>query len=265
MLLVAPLQHYQPWLPMLLGLLLDFPWKVTPLPRLLKQPQSGVFHSHPEQVHPFAGLSVRLELIQRGLRERQFSQAVADRLCHTVTASTAGIYDCKWRVYEGWCRTEQISPLQASVQQLAEFFAFLFSTRKLASSTIKGYRSAISTVFRLQGGWNPGTDPILTSLLRAFDIELPKSPKIVPQWNLALVLQAFLEEPFEPMDCCAMKVLTWKTVFLVALASARRVSCHSSLTCLGLSGSVVTGQMCQSSSIQPLLPRIRGWNQILQW
>ena len=100
-----------------------------------------------------------------------FSDADAHRLCHTVRASTAGIFDCKWRVYEGWCHTEQFSPYQASVHQLAEFFEFLFSTRKLASSTNKGYRSAISTVFRLRGGWNPGTDPILTSLLRAFDIE----------------------------------------------------------------------------------------------
>ena len=33
--------------------------------------------------------------------------------------------------------------------------------------------------------------------LRAFDIERPRSPKVVPQWNLALVLQAFLKEPFE--------------------------------------------------------------------
>lgn len=124
------------------------------------------------------GSSVRLELIQRGLREPQFSEAVAHRLCQTVSASIAGIYDCKWQVYEGWCRTEQISLLQASVQQLAEFLEFLFSTRKLASSTIKGYRSVISTVFRLQGGWNPGTDPILYSLLRAFHIERPKTPRL---------------------------------------------------------------------------------------
>ena len=37
------------------------------------------------------GASVRLELIQRGLRERQFSDAITHRLCHTVRASTAGI------------------------------------------------------------------------------------------------------------------------------------------------------------------------------
>ena len=54
MLLVAPLQHYQPWFPVLLGLLVDFPREVPPFPRLLRQPQSGVFHSHPEQVHLFA-------------------------------------------------------------------------------------------------------------------------------------------------------------------------------------------------------------------
>jgi len=61
-------------------------------------------------------------------------------------------------------------------------------------------------------------------------MERPRSPKIVPQWNLALVLQAFLEERFEPMDSCAMKFLTWKTVFLVALASARLVSCLKALS-----------------------------------
>ena len=40
--------------PMLRGLLVDFPQEVPPFPRLLRQPQSGVFHSHPEQGHLFA-------------------------------------------------------------------------------------------------------------------------------------------------------------------------------------------------------------------
>jgi len=41
MLLVAPLQHYQLWFPMKLRLLVDFPRDVPPLPRLVRQPQSG--------------------------------------------------------------------------------------------------------------------------------------------------------------------------------------------------------------------------------
>ena len=105
-----------------------------------------------------AGLSVRVELIERSLRDQQFSDAVTRRLTQTVRASTAGIYDCKSQVYESWCHMQQISPLKATVQQLADFYEFLFSSRKLVPCTIKGYRLAISTAFHLQGGWNPGTD-----------------------------------------------------------------------------------------------------------
>ena len=48
--LVAPLQHYRPWLPTLLALLVDFPQEIPLFPCLLRQPQLWVFHNHPEQV-----------------------------------------------------------------------------------------------------------------------------------------------------------------------------------------------------------------------
>lgn len=64
-----------------------------------------------------------MELIERGLREQPFSEGVAQRLSRTVRASTAGIYDCKWRVYENWCREQQIGPLETTVQQLADLVA----------------------------------------------------------------------------------------------------------------------------------------------
>ena len=132
--------HYQPWLPMLLGSLVDFPREVPPLQSVRSIPQ-------PSPTGSFA----HMELIERGLQERQFSDAVAHHLCQTVTAFTAGILDCKWRIYESWCRAEQISPLQATVQQLSEFLEFLSSTCMLASFTMKGYRSAIRTLYQLHG------------------------------------------------------------------------------------------------------------------
>ena len=52
--LVAPLQHYHLWLPMLLGLLVDFPQEVPPLPQ-------------PSQTGSF----VCMELIEHGLQERR--------------------------------------------------------------------------------------------------------------------------------------------------------------------------------------------------
>ncbi len=45
-----------------------------------------------------------------------------------------------------------------------------------------------------------------------------------PRWDLSLVLRALMESPFEPMSESSLKFLTFKTVFLVALATAQRRS-----------------------------------------
>jgi integrase len=46
----------------------------------------------------------------------------------------------------------------------------------------------------------------------------------VPSWNLALVLQALTQAPLEPLKDASLKLLTLKTIFLIALASGKRRS-----------------------------------------
>ena len=45
-----------------------------------------------------------------------------------------------------------------------------------------------------------------------------------PDWNLSLVLQCLCRPTFEPLKLASDKHLTWKMSFLLALASAKRVS-----------------------------------------
>jgi hypothetical protein len=45
---------------------------------------------------------------------------------------------------------------------------------------------------------------------------------MIPAWNLALVLQALTEPPFEPLNTVPLRELTLKTVFLLSLASGKR-------------------------------------------
>lgn len=52
----------------------------------------------------------------------------------------------------------------------------------------------------------------------------PSIRQLAPNWNLPLVLLVLTKEPFEPLDQAELKFLTLKTVFLLALASAARVS-----------------------------------------
>ena len=52
----------------------------------------------------------------------------------------------------------------------------------------------------------------------------PDLRPLLPNWDLPSVLGALVASPFEPLSTCDMKYLTWKTVFLLALATASRVS-----------------------------------------
>ena len=45
-----------------------------------------------------------------------------------------------------------------------------------------------------------------------------------PDWNLSLILRCLSRPPFEPLKLTSDKHPTWKTSFLLALASAKTVS-----------------------------------------
>ena len=47
---------------------------------------------------------------------------------------------------------------------------------------------------------------------------------LLPVWSLVWVLAALEWQPFEPINLTSLKDLMWKTVFLLAITSARQVS-----------------------------------------
>ena len=73
-------------------------------------------------------------------------------------------------------------------------------------------------------GTRPTDDHLLSSLLSQFEVERPRPGRSVPGWDLALVLHALHAAPFKPLAQAPLWALTFKTVFLVALASAKRRS-----------------------------------------
>jgi integrase len=64
----------------------------------------------------------------------------------------------------------------------------------------------------------------------AFITHAPVRDK-VPAWDLPIVLQALKFPPFEPIADIGLDVLTMKTVFLLAICSAKRVGELQSLDC----------------------------------
>jgi hypothetical protein len=134
------------------------------------------------------------------------------------------VYEAKWAIFCDWCSGRDIGPVQVTVQQLADFLVYLFEIKQLVPSTIKGYRSAIGRTISLLGGPDFGQNEYISLLARSFSLERHKQNKLVPQWNLGLVLAALNSPPFEPAEEVDLRFFYYKCCFLLALASGRRRS-----------------------------------------
>ena len=117
----------------------------------------------------------------------------------------------------------QIDPIQATPQIVA-FLTFLFSVKKCQVSTIKGYRSTISNTLKYKTGYDFGSHPVLSELIKSFAKQRPVDRSLAPKWDLAFVLSHMCKASFEPLVKASLFHLSVKTVFLVTLATARRVS-----------------------------------------
>lgn len=100
----------------------------------------------------------------------------------------------------------------------------------LSYSTLCGYRSAISSFHNELQGTKIGNHPLVCRFLMGVFNERPPVRELLPKWDLEKVLKRLRLAPFEPLHTVPIKFLTYKTVFLVALASAGR---SSDLTKLG--------------------------------
>ena len=64
----------------------------------------------------------------------------------------------------------------------------------------------------------------IVRLIAGFYRDKSKSSRPIPKWNLSIVLHRLTQPPFEPLEDAPLKFLTWKTIFLLALASGKRRS-----------------------------------------
>ena len=157
------------------------------------------------------------------IKEQGFSGAVAARIEAPQRGSTRSVYEAKWTIFTKWCNTNQVDFRAPPVKSVADFLMYLFEDRKLQSSIIDGYRSAIADKLG-NLPFNISKDENLTRLLDSFHRDRPRGRRGIPSWNLSLVLHQLTKAPFEPIREASLKHLTFKTIFLLALGSGKRRS-----------------------------------------
>ena len=92
----------------------------------------------------------------------------------------------------------------------------------LSVSAVKGYSSALNSVLALKGRDLASSREIMM-LLRSFSRSVDPVELRPPAWEVALVLQSLTGAPYEPLRTCDERFLCQKTLFLLALASVKRI------------------------------------------
>ena len=151
-----------------------------------------------------------LETIKRFTRAGGFSKHVAQQVSLARRPSSRAGYQSKWLVFRQWCRSEGHSISRPSLSKIADFLFWLRRSRQSSVSSIMGYCSMLSAVFKFILP-EISLSPVLHDLLRSFQVEAPIREVRPPFWDLPAVLNYLRSSSFEPLSTISLRDLTRKT------------------------------------------------------
>ena len=163
-----------------------------------------------------------LETLRRFTRAAGFSSTVASQASLARRPSSRKVYQLKWQVYHSWCHSHGHSVSRPYLAKVTDFIGWLRSSKALSVSSIKGYRSMLSAVFRFHLPFL-SSHPVIRDLLRSFCLASAERQLRPPSWDLSWVLRYLNSSEFEPLFRVPLRALTRKVLFLLALATAKRV------------------------------------------
>ena len=118
------------------------------------------------------------------VRESLLSSGASDRVFQLVSQSrrdsTENVYNYRWARWQDWCNEHSAACLNPSAPELASFLIFLSDKHRLSASTVKGYRSAISTTIRQCGGPDLSNAHLLHDVARGLSLCKARQPRRTP-------------------------------------------------------------------------------------
>jgi integrase len=165
--------------------------------------------------------SERQRLLADGL-----SQQAAQTYSESTSTSTRKTYNAGWADFVAWCRRNNKHPHTVHVPTFLNYFqegldnGYNYNTMKSRGSAI----SACHPVFQKRIGRHNALMkcPAVQKFFKGAMLRFPPKKELVPPWDLPTVLDALARHPFEPIETIPLNMLSYKTAFLVAIASASR-------------------------------------------
>ncbi len=153
---------------------------------------------------------------------------VQETIANAIAPASRKLYSSKWGVFESWCLTRAIDPVNCPVGPVVEFLQERL-TAGAAATTLRVYVADIAA--RRELDEIPlGRHRMVSAFLHGIRRLRSVRPTAVPSWDLSVVLEGLVTAPFEPLESASERILTLKVVLLLALTSLKRVEiCRLSL------------------------------------
>jgi integrase len=171
--------------------------------------------------------------------------------------STQRNYQSGWNHFCTWCETSGFDPDETAVSTIVDYCDELLKKRRLSLHTVRSRISAIA-YFHPAGTFHGtlGSHRLIQIFVAGAKKKFMPLVDRFPAWDLPIVLNAMMAHPFEPLQELPLGILTKKTLFLVAICSARRIGelraldCRPSYCNVGAGGVVLR----TNSSFLPKVP-----------
>ena len=204
--------------------------------------------------------------LKRHFRKLGFSGRAARVLSGCLRSSTSCLYQSRWQIFCGWCRGRGVAPVNATVPVVVDFLIHLRHDKGLSVSAVKGYSSALNSVLALKGR-DIASSREITILLRSVSRSVDPVELHPPACDVALALQSLTGAPYEPLRTSDECFLAQKTLFLLALASGKRIGELHTLSYrvshsrgwTEVSFSFVPGFVAKTQDPSSLAPRFEGF------
>ena len=127
-----------------------------------------------------------LATLQRFPRVAGFSSAIAEQSSLARRPSSCAVYRVQWSIYHRWCHSNGHSISNPTFAMLADS-CYLRYTKGLGVSSLRGYRSVLSAVFRFHLP-SLSSDQVLRILSRSFQLSSAECVLRPHTWDLSMVL-----------------------------------------------------------------------------
>lgn len=166
-----------------------------------------------------------MAVMRKYLRRRGMSKKAIDLFHSQFRASTSRMYHYHWANWTRWCKDNKVQdPMRPRAADIANHLAHLAQSCGRSIASVKSRRAAIGSVLAAKGNRSIISDPLIKGVIKGIGNSQRTRRSLVPQWDLAIVLD-FLKGPkYKDNKTLKHDLLTYKTAFLLTLASGRRAS-----------------------------------------